>query len=120
MSPKDRAPMGKGGRTMAEANAVADSKSERELQRLLGEYLRKWGIPYNVSRFDKKTTGTPGWPDFTFPFKGKFYALECKSEEGKLSEDQENCERAIKANGGEYHVIRKLQQVKELLFNTPF
>lgn len=121
MSPEDRKPLGKSGLTQAECQERIDDRSEKQLQRDIADYLRQRGIPFACSRMDKPTTSTIGWPDFTFPFGGKFWSLECKSKTGKLSTEQELCGSLILANGGEYKVVRSLTEVKNWLDkNAPF
>lgn len=73
MSPTDRKQLGKAGMTAAEAADKAQVKNERDLSKLIVNYLRLHGIEPLVHRTDKKSTATKGWPDITF-------AISCKGD----------------------------------------
>lgn len=115
MDCKDRLPLGKAGVTSTEAQEKIDAKSEKDLQNLIAQYLRQKDIPYIRQAMNKKTTGMPGWPDFCLPFKGNFFAIECKVGANKLSQDQEKCKYMIEKNGGIFIEARTLKQVLEEL-----
>jgi hypothetical protein len=121
MPATERKKLGKAGVTFAEACEAGEDRAEKEIQKQVGDYLRMRGIPFYCSRMDKATTGSVGWPDYTFPFKGKFWSFEVKTRTGKLSPEQEACGAAIQSNGGEYKVIRSVAEAKNWLdHNAPF
>lgn len=118
MHPKDR-PKGKAGMTMAEVYARASKRSERETQNQIANYLRQRNIPFNHSRMDKKTTSTIGWPDFTFPYRGRFYGIEVKApDRGDVSPEQAQCLGMIQDSGGIGEVIRSLPELINILNRT--
>lgn len=61
------------------------------------------------------TTGRKGCPDITVLYNGRYIALECKSDKGKLSAEQKITEAQIKDCGGEYYVIRTLDDVMKII-----
>ncbi len=54
-----------------------------------------------------------GVPDIVLIHDGKFYGIECKSETGKLSEDQVAFGRRCVKAGGEYIVARSIDDVQQ-------
>lgn len=82
----------------------ADLNAERQLQRLCEQELYRRGVEYLHLSF--RAREKKGWPDLTFCWCGKAYAVELKSQTGKLSEEQERCLGNMKANGWEVMVIR--------------
>lgn len=93
----------------------ADQQSEKELQELCANYLRQLDIPFNRNRMDRKSSGTVGWPDFSFPFRGKFFAVEFKVGSNHTSPEQARCLAAIERNGGIAVVIRDFEAFRQLL-----
>ena len=115
MSPADRLPLGKAGRTNPEIEAAIEAKSEKELQRQIGQYLRMKGLVFDPQPWGKKTTAPEGWPDFSLPWQGGFLGLEAKGPKGKQTEAQLTMERRIKEQGGRYYTVRSLDEVKRIL-----
>lgn len=62
-------------------------------------------------------TGRKGAPDITVCYGGRFIALEVKTEKGKLSEAQTEAAIAIKKAGGEYYIVRSVEDLTEILGN---
>lgn len=58
--------------------------------------------------------GTPGSPDIIVVKDGFFIGLEIKAGSGRLSPAQKDFRDMIKANGGEYHEIRSIDDVIEI------
>ena len=56
-----------------------------------------------------------GCPDILACANGRFIALEVKSSTGRLSVLQQAEGRLIKITGGEWHVVRSVDDVKEIL-----
>jgi hypothetical protein len=52
-----------------------------------------------------------GWPDICLLKSGIFYAIEVKTETGRLSEHQKALGEEIARNGGKYIVARGLEDV---------
>lgn len=84
--------------------------TEKELHRQLSDLLRSMGVPFGHARMDKRSTLAVGYPDFTFPFGGKFVAWEAKVGKNKLSPEQEAFRRQIEICGGVYRVITNLDE----------
>lgn len=121
MSDKDRKALGKAGMLPEEACAVADARSERELQKNIAQLLGTHGIFYVRARMDKKTTTKKGVPDFLFAVQRRYTTLtvdgrteitstpcawEIKHGDGKLSDAQKDVREQLLKNGWEYAVIR--------------
>lgn len=46
---------------------------------------------------------------------GKFFAIEVKTEKGRVTEDQENFLRVVRAHGGKAGVARSVEQALEIV-----
>ena len=112
MSNKDKP---KSYKSPEQISARSDEKLEKVLQEQIASLLRQRGIPFHRNRMDKKTTGTVGWPDFCFPYNGRFYGVECKIGSNRPSPSQELCLDAITKCGGQADVVYSLEQFKSLL-----
>ncbi|PZM81953.1 VRR-NUC domain-containing protein [Candidatus Gracilibacteria bacterium] len=66
----------------------------------------------NRDRFFK--TGKAGCPDITVVKDGRFIGLEVKTEKGKQSEAQKLAEEKILKAGGEYYIVRSVEDVISL------
>lgn len=60
-------------------------------------------------------TGKAGLSDIVVCYAGRFIGLEVKTKSGRQSQSQKQAEKDIKAAGGEYHVVRSISDVKEIL-----
>lgn len=56
-----------------------------------------------------------GFPDILVLKDGRFIGLEVKTPETEQNENQILVEKRIKENGGEYYVVRSLDEVKAIL-----
>lgn len=110
MDPRERAKLGKAGRTMREAIELAEAKSERDLQKQIANWLRLHGYAFYQSAMHKKTTGTVGWPDFTFAVNSRACALEVKFGSHKPEPEQWACMSAMMVNGWRVEVVYSLEQ----------
>ena len=99
----------------AQVESSADVQSEKKLQELIAGYLRQNNIPFVCPVFGKKTKITLGWPDFTFPFNGKFFGVECKVGANHPTPEQTRCLAAIELNGGIAVVVRSFEEFRRLL-----
>lgn len=59
--------------------------------------------------------GYPGSPDIIAVIKGKFVGIEVKSIKGKLSDNQELFKIMLELSGGDYHVVRSIDQLIQIL-----
>lgn len=57
----------------------------------------------------------PGDPDLIICLNGRFVGLEVKSQSGRQSPIQKVRQEQIVNSGGEYHIIRTLREVEELI-----
>lgn len=89
ISAKDRAPLGKAGRTAAECQEVQVAKSEKELQGQLEALLRRRGYIPARQRMDKRSNLQEGMPDFFFAVNGVAVYWEVKLH-GTTTKKQED------------------------------
>lgn len=141
MSAADRKAIGKAGLTKDDCEALAQAKNERELQKLIVNWLQLQGVEVNVSRMDKRKTDRKGWPDLTFSVWVKEQVLvglgfpdwqtrrhtvscawEVKFGNGKLSHEQEVMSVKLTAypNGWRFRIIRSLDEAKNELRRLGF
>lgn len=119
MSPADRLPLGKAGRTSTECQAKIDRVKESDVHKQVAGWLRIKGVFYVHSRTDKRTTNALGVPDFilaawdgtTLPARAIPYAIEIKVNGNTLSTEQEKVRDLMQANGWLYFVCSSLQDV---------
>lgn len=88
-------------------------KDETELQDQIAQYLRLKEIPFFRQRMDKRTTGTVGWPDFSYVFQGKACFIECKMPGKDLSDEQRDIQLQLVAAGAHYRIVRSLPEAVE-------
>ena len=60
-------------------------------------------------------SGKPGVPDIIVVYEGRFIGLEVKTETGRQSEVQKEAEEQITDAGGEYYIVRSIDDVKDFL-----
>lgn len=118
MSKADR-PKGNAGKTRDEIKTEVSRKLEREIQSDIIGYLRTRDIFVISQRFDKRSRTTVGTPDIIFVFKGTPFAWEVKALHGFLSSDQQAVSEAMLKDGWHWHLVRSVQQAKEILDSTP-
>lgn len=53
-----------------------------------------------------------GWPDICLISRGTFFGIEVKSDNGKLSKDQQQLGDEINKNGGLYVVARSIDDLQ--------
>lgn len=95
---------------------------EAEIQAAILDYLRLKGHffwrnnsgAFRTERGGFYRVGTPGAPDIIGCVDGKFVGLEVKTAKGKLSDEQEAFAHALRAFGGQYHVVRSIDDVVAL------
>lgn len=59
-------------------------------------------------------TGKKGSPDIILCHKGCWIGIEVKSEKGKQNKHQIQAEQAIRSAGGQYFVIRSIEEFRNL------
>jgi hypothetical protein len=121
MSKKDRKTYAKSigqptaGMTAAEATAAADSKHEAWMQRQFASFCTLKGYEFLWHRMDRRTGATPGFPDFLVIVKNQVVFLEFKTAKGKLSDDQERVQLALKKAGLPTLITRSLSLAIEFI-----
>lgn len=87
-------------------------KLESKVQEEIIKYLK--GLP---NLYFEKTviTNRRGSPDIKICYKGKFIALEVKTDKGEVSELQRYYLERIRAAGGIGEVVRSVQDVKNVI-----
>lgn len=90
--------------------------TETQLQILIVELLQKSGwFAFVVSRPDRRTTAKKGLPDIWACRKGRCMWLEVKIDKNKLSPDQEKFRDDCAYHGAEWHEVRGLANVVEIM-----
>lgn len=112
-----RKPLGKAGLLPSEVQAAAEAKAELDLQGDIAGYLRLHDIEYIKPDGRKKSPLPPGWPDFTFCYRGIAIGMEVKTATGRLSGDQmtQHARMAAPGNGWRMVIVRSLPEVQALL-----
>ena len=88
--------------------------AEKALQRLCELELSRRGIWYlHLSPRAREKAGTP---DILCCVKGKAWAIELKSQTGRLSHDQANTMQVMKLNGWHTAVVRSYEEFREVVF----
>lgn len=63
-----------------------------------------------------KSTGlVAGVSDLNLVHQGTFYAIELKTETGRQSKSQKKWQKIIESEGGQYHIVRSLEEFQELI-----
>jgi hypothetical protein len=57
-------------------------------------------------------TGKPGVPDISVIWQGKYVGIEVKTDTGRQSDVQKRAQQDIEAAGGEYYIVRNMDDVK--------
>jgi hypothetical protein len=86
-----------------------EAKVKAEIKKVLAGYDCWYFMPM------MNGYGRTGVPDFIGCYKGRLFAVEAKSEAGKLTPNQEREIAAIEGVGGKVVVARSGNAVKELL-----
>jgi hypothetical protein len=103
------------GMTAAEATAAALGKQEKWMQQQFASFCGLKGYKYHWCAMDRKTGGTPGWPDFIVIVEDTVCFIEFKSSTGRLSKDQEGLQLALKKAGVPTLVTRSLSLAIEFV-----
>ncbi len=76
-------------------------------------WLKAEGICYLRARSDKRSTISPGWPDFSIFVAGRALFIECKDIGGKLSADQQLVHDQLRKAGMSVRIAFSLQECVE-------
>lgn len=120
MDKKDRAALGKKGRTTEEIDAKILFKRETEFQGQIRNLLNQNGIEFINPPMNKKSGLPIGWPDFTCCINGHAVGIEAKIPGEKPRPTQDLCHEKMKKNGWKIHVVTSLDQVREIISRYRF
>ncbi len=98
------------------------AKEEKQIQNAIEHYLTlKKHFFWKNNTGAMKTEyggfirfGAVGSPDICLVKDGFFIGIEVKTSKGKQSEGQKDFEKRLKEAGGEYYIIRSVDQLKEI------
>lgn len=102
--------------------------NEKDRQAAILAYLKKQGVVHSVTdtkpviyfengekRFSKRVS-EKGWPDITAVLpSGRFWGIEVKSGDGRLSPEQKTMRDRIEQSGGVYTVAQTVNDVAAVL-----
>lgn len=97
---------------------------EKDIQKTIIDFLRYYGwlvIKNNTVGIYKKSTGkyipsqAVGLADLTILKGGRVIMLEVKTAKGKQSDGQIEFQENWKEKGGEYYVVRSVEDVEEII-----
>ena len=114
MNRADRARLGKAGRTPEDIEALVHHRLEADLQGQICEWLRMREVEYIKPDMRKRSRMPPGWPDFTFAWRGVPCGVECKVRDEEPTQEQRTQHARMAANGWRIVVARTLMDVIEL------
>lgn len=95
-------------------------EKEKDVQKACLDYLAARGFFHyrnNTGAFKDKGTGawyrfgTVGSPDIIAVINGVYVAIECKGTKGKQSDAQKDFEDRLIQAGGEYFLVRSLDEL---------
>lgn len=90
----------------------AGEQPETAIRRQVAQYLRTlgWDVTYHMAG----PLSRKGYPDLTALRDGRVVFIEVKTAKGRLSGHQQAVREAIEGHGGEYRVVRCLEDVADL------
>jgi hypothetical protein len=100
--------------TSAEAIEKAKAGEEEELQKQVRQYLNLHDLPFINPSMKRRSALPKGWPDFTFGYRGYAIAVECKTEVGRLSSDQQIMRQQLVSKGWRYILAQSLADVQQV------
>ena len=100
----------------SEAAKKGEEMVERELQKACESLLMRHNVAY--LHLSPRAREKAGWPDLTFVYQGRPYAVELKTATGKLSEDQERVLAQMRSNGWIVEVVRCYARFVEILLGA--
>lgn len=105
---------------MASPPAIADDEAvpageELTLHTQIIAELRRRGWTFVYHDPTRRTGATLGCPDFIiYAAEGRVLNVECKTENGKLSADQEKFRDGVVAQGHSFFVVRSLKRFNQI------
>lgn len=114
MTPADRRKYGAGFLTADEAIEKAKAGEEHRLQQEVRQYLNLHDIQFINPSMRKKSALPPGWPDFSFMYKAVGIVVECKTEAGRLTQEQKDMRIKLIKDGWTYVLAQSLADVQRV------
>jgi hypothetical protein len=111
--PKDRRALGL--KTTEETRKELIEQSERELHEQLFALLGRNEVVYIHAPMFRRSQLPPGWPDFSFVYRGVALAWECKVGGEEPNDEQRKMHVRLTANGWKVDVIESLEQAQNIL-----
>ena len=118
MPEAERRRIGKAGMLPEERQAELETRTEKNLQNQIANYLRQHDIFFGCQRMDRRSNIVVGWPDFWFVFRGVPIALEAKVGNRKQEPAQLAAQIRMERDGWRYCVVRSVEEVKAILDET--
>jgi hypothetical protein len=85
--------------------------SEADLQRQIIQYLRARGMPAWLTHDSRHHPVEPGIADINCILPGgRFLAIECKTDTGKLSPEQLEWFRVLESGSGNWCIVHSLDE----------
>lgn len=102
---------------MFEPRKPKRKKPEATLQTKVMHYLRHEQTEYKCALTNMPHSADAGMPDaFCISPTGKYVGLELKNPKGGVqSSKQKYWQKEIEKRGGEYHLVRSMEELKDLL-----
>lgn len=120
IAPEHRKEIGHDAMTMGEHAEKNAAKLEKKLHEDIDQFLMMKGVRVRVrSRMDKRTTNNKGLPDFLFVYNSVPFAIEVKRQGEDPRDDQKECGHNMQMDGWSWHVVRSLQEVRDILSGVP-
>ena len=111
LPPEERKRLGRSGLMARECETSFTRGEERKLKALVVNFLNLRGAWIFHQSMSRKTGGRPGVPDILCCCRGRFIGIELKVAGSKLSAEQEAEAERIRAAGGRFLVVRRLEDV---------
>jgi hypothetical protein len=103
------------GKTLEELAGDAETEAEKKLQKEIGQYLQLRELAYINPSMNRKSPLPPGWPDFTFCYRGFGVLWETKRAKAKFEESQKKLIPKLIKNGWRFGRIESLTAARDFL-----
>jgi hypothetical protein len=111
--PKDRKALGL--KTTEETRKELIEQTEKELHEQIFALLWRNEVVYIHAPMFRRSQLLPGWPDFTFCYRGVALVWECKVGGEEPTEEQRKMLVRLRANGWRIEIIESLEQAQNVL-----
>jgi hypothetical protein len=115
MPEEERRRLGRAGMTTQECDAKQVKEEERKMQAMIRQYLNLHEIEYINPAMNRRSQLPPGWPDFTFCYRGVAIGVECKVDGKKAEPHQVDRHQGMRRNGWRIVVAYGLADIQEFM-----